>query len=88
MLPLRGTHSVTSVAFSLDGMRIASGSDDCTVRVWDAATGDAVAGPFRPIHTGGVKCVGLLRLYGKQIGSGSWDETVRVWDVETGSLTS
>jgi WD40 repeat protein len=30
---------VNSVVFSADGQRIASGSDDKTVKIWDAATG-------------------------------------------------
>jgi len=33
------TEGVTSVAFSPDGKQIVSGSDDRTVRRWDAATG-------------------------------------------------
>ena len=38
-LPPRAQGTVTSVAFDPQGRRIVSGSDDGTVRVWDAATG-------------------------------------------------
>jgi WD40 repeat protein len=34
---------VTSVSYSPDGLRIVSGSDDKTVRVWDVATGEEKA---------------------------------------------
>jgi WD40 repeat protein len=34
---------VRSVAFSVDGMRVVSGSNDRTVRMWDAATGNCTA---------------------------------------------
>src|SRR6202021_3891354 len=37
---------VSSVAFSSDGKHIASGSQDKTIRVWDAETGQIVSGPF------------------------------------------
>ncbi len=37
---------VHSVAFSPDGQRIVSGSDDETICVWNATTGETVAGPF------------------------------------------
>lgn len=36
------SNTVRSVAFSADGRRIVSGSDDNSVRVWDAASGAAL----------------------------------------------
>ncbi|KAL8637402.1 MAG: hypothetical protein Q9228_005321 [Teloschistes exilis] len=75
--------SVTAVAFSPDGKRIASGSFDKTIKVWDAATGDlekTLAG-----HSDWVTAVAFSP-DGKRIASGSWDKTIRVWDAATGDL--
>ena len=81
--PLTGhTGAVYSVAFSPDGTRIASGSGDDTVRVWDAATGQPVGDPLTG-HTGAVISVAFSP-DGTRIASGSADNTVRLWDAATG----
>ncbi|KIK37359.1 hypothetical protein CY34DRAFT_810405, partial [Suillus luteus UH-Slu-Lm8-n1] len=75
------TDGVRSVAFSPDGARIATGSDDGTVRLWDAATGQPVGEPLLG-HTSSVTSVSFSP-DGTRIVSGSLDETVRLWDVAT-----
>ncbi|KAF7363089.1 WD40 repeat-like protein [Mycena venus] len=76
---------VYHVAFSPgNGERIASGSEDTTVRVWDARTGVLVASPFEG-HNRAVSCVAFSP-DGEKIVSGSYDSTVRVWDSNTGVL--
>ena len=83
MDPLTGhTDSVSSVAFSPDGHRIASTSEDDTIRVWDAATGQVIAGPFTG-HTSSVTSV-VFSLDGQRIASAPTDRTIRVWDATTG----
>src|SRR6266702_1476063 len=78
--------SVYSIAFSPDGHRIVSGSDDRTIRVWDAATGEKMAGPF----TGHTHCVGSVAFSpdGQRIFSGSYDQTIRVWNTTTGETAA
>ena len=72
--PLTGhTDAVYSVAFSPDGKRIVSGSDDKTVQVWDADTGQPIGQPLTG-HTDAVSSVAFSP-DGKRIVSGSDDNT-------------
>ena len=65
-----------SAAFSPDGTRIASASQDCSVRLWDAAMGNAVA--MLAGHSEMVYSVAFSP-DGKRIASASADSSVRLW---------
>jgi WD40 repeat protein len=72
---------VNAVAWSPDGKRIASGSDDGTVQVWDATDGGNVY-TYKG-HSWLVVSVAWSP-DGKRIASGSRDKTVQVWDATNG----
>jgi eukaryotic-like serine/threonine-protein kinase len=83
-LPLRATlrgHElpIWSVAFAPGGKTLATGSDDNTLRFWDASTGEETARLEEP---GAVFAVAFARS-GKFLVSGDTQGAVRVWDVAT-----
>ncbi|KZP23567.1 WD40 repeat-like protein, partial [Athelia psychrophila] len=75
--------AIFSVGFSPDGLKIVSGSDDKTIRVWDALTGNQLLSPLQG-HDHAISSVGFSP-DGLKIVSGSWDKTIRVWDALTGN---
>jgi len=74
--------SVSSVAFSPDGSTVVSGSDDKTIRIWDASTGVEMLPPLQG-HDDAI-CSVAFSPDGSKIISGSSDKTIRVWDASTG----
>ena len=71
------TKLVRSVAFSPDGVVVASGGDNGEVRLRDSRTGQELGSPF----TGHTRQVAGLAFQpdGHQLASASWDSTIRLW---------
>jgi WD40 repeat protein/serine/threonine protein kinase len=72
---------VAGVAFSPDGRRLATGSSDKTVKIWDSATGKELSSLKG--HTYWVWSVAFSP-DGQHLASGSADNTVKIWDIATG----
>ncbi|ERF68387.1 hypothetical protein EPUS_06803 [Endocarpon pusillum Z07020] len=73
--------SVWSVAFSHDLTRLASGSQDNTVKIWDASSGECLQ--TLEGHSGSVNSVAFSH-DSTRLASGSQDSTVKIWDASSG----
>ena len=75
--------AVRTLAWSPDGSRIASGSWNETVQVWDVKSGRLLF--TYNSHSAGVSTLGWSP-DGSRIASGSGDKTVQIWEVKSGRL--
>ena len=87
------TRSVPAVAVTSDGRRAVSGSEDGTLKVWDAERGIE-----QHTFTGHTTAIGADSRFGfgkriatvavtadgRKVVSGSWDGTIKVWDLLRG----
>ncbi len=78
---VRHSRPVYSVAFSSDGHRIVTASDDGTARLWDTYSGAALGQPLR--HADRVRAV-AFGPEDKRVITASDDGTARLWSVESG----
>jgi hypothetical protein len=75
------TLQVRSMAFSPDGSRLASGSNDGTIKLWDTASGQelrTLKGHTRAVYTL------VFSPDGTHLTSGSNDGTIKLWDAASG----
>lgn len=81
LLTLEGHSShVNSVAFSHDSTRLASASDDSTLKVWDTSSCECLL--TLEGHSDGVNSV-VFSYDSTQLASASWDQTIKVWDASS-----
>jgi hypothetical protein len=82
LLTLKGhADDVFSVAFSPDGKRVVTGSNDNTAKIWDAANGTELL--TLNGHGSGVRSVAFSP-DGRRVVTGSFDKTAKLWDGQSG----
>jgi WD40 repeat protein len=72
--------AVNSACFSPDGKTVATASNDRTVRLWNATTGQEIIALYG--HENWVRSVGFSA-DGARVVTAAWDSTARLWDLAT-----
>jgi WD40 repeat protein len=81
---LKGRPDLVTALFLLPGGRLASGSFDGTIVLWDIVTSTEETpslDTYFPRLNAAV-CV----LPDRRLATGSWDKTIRLWDLASGSI--
>lgn len=82
--PFQHGYVVSSVAFSPDSSKLASGAWDGTVWLWDAVTGVTLFGALGR-HTSGRVLSVAFSPDGSKVISGTVEQDIRIWDARTGA---
>ena len=82
LFKIRKDSDILSIVFSPDGKKLATGSMDTDVQLWDAVKNKKLRS-FQG-HTGWVTAVAISE-DGKYLASGDTDSVVRIWDADNGS---
>lgn len=76
--------NVKSIAFSPDGSILASGSEDCTIKLWTTDTMENIL--TLSAHDDDAVMSLAFTPNGRYLTSGSGDTTIKVWDLNDGQL--
>ncbi|HUF70685.1 MAG TPA: CHAT domain-containing protein, partial [Longimicrobiales bacterium] len=81
--PYALTEEVLAIAFSPDASLLVAGSNDGTVRLWDATSFPAASAPVEWTDTGGISSL-AFHPGGRLLATGGIDGTVRLHDLRAG----
>jgi WD40 repeat protein/formylglycine-generating enzyme required for sulfatase activity len=82
VIPLGHAGQVHSIAWSLDGKRLATGGTDATVKVWDTGSGELLRSTFGFDGEAGL----AWSSDGPELAIDSANQTIALWSTRSGSL--